>query len=439
MIAFFMALYAIIFPVLSNCLIFTVNSKLYFWLFIAVFLLLNIIAGMFVVNSRKVRLHFLCHGTTMLVSFCTTAPVSVIFHILVLLGAVQCEKRVLIYSIIYCVVCNIIIFVNGIVSVYLTSVQLGIKIRVLGVVCGFIPVANLFALGLIIKTTYDELVFENAKEKFNLARREEQLCKTKYPILFIHGVFFRDFKHLNYWGRIPSELEANGAVCYYGNHQSARAVKLSAEEIVKRINEIIDISGAEKVNIIAHSKGGLDCRYAMAHYGIADRVASITTVNTPHRGCLYAQWLLEIAPRGFKDTVAKAYNKTAKILGDAEPDFLAAVGDLTNEFCQEFDKNTPLPEGVFCQSIGSVMRSNSKGQLPMNLAYKFVRRFDGKNDGIVGIDSFKWGSKYTLLDMEIPSGISHADIIDLTRQNLKGFDVREFYVKLVNELKTMGY
>lgn len=45
----------------------------------------------------------------------------------------------------------------------------------------------------------------------------------------VHGVFFRDFEHLNYWGRIPAELQANGAVIYYGNHNSAAAVKDSAK------------------------------------------------------------------------------------------------------------------------------------------------------------------------------------------------------------------
>ena len=41
---------------------------------------------------------------------------------------------------------------------------------------------------------------------------------------------------------------------------------------------------ARKVNIIAHSMGGLDARYAIAKLGLADRVASLVTIGTPHLG-----------------------------------------------------------------------------------------------------------------------------------------------------------
>ena len=53
------------------------------------------------------------------------------------------------------------------------------------------------------------------------ARAGDKVCATKYPILMVHGVFFRDFRYLNYWGRIPAELEKNGARIFYGNRQSA--------------------------------------------------------------------------------------------------------------------------------------------------------------------------------------------------------------------------
>ena len=36
-------------------------------------------------------------------------------------------------------------------------------------------------------------------------------------------------------------------------------------------------------------------------------------------------------------------------------------------------------------------------------------------------------------------GISHGDVVDLNRENIVGFDVREFYVNLVADLKNRGY
>ena len=50
--------------------------------------------------------------------------------------------------------------------------------------------------------------------------------------------FFRDIKYLNYWGRIPAQLEQNGAKVYYGNQQSALGVKETAQELAERIRYI---------------------------------------------------------------------------------------------------------------------------------------------------------------------------------------------------------
>jgi triacylglycerol lipase len=36
-------------------------------------------------------------------------------------------------------------------------------------------------------------------------------------------------------------------------------------------------------------------------------------------------------------------------------------------------------------------------------------------------------------------GISHGDMIDLTREDYEGFDVKEFYVKVAADLKERGF
>lgn len=154
-------------------------------------------------------------------------------------------------------------FWNGIIRVYGTSLQIGFKWRMAGIICGWIPGANLIVLCKIIRIASEETAFESGKILLNREREQEQLCKTRYPLLMVHGVFFRDFKYFNYWGRVPKELERNGAVIFYGNHQSAASVKDSAQELAKRILEITGETGCGKVNIIAHSKGGLDSRYAI--------------------------------------------------------------------------------------------------------------------------------------------------------------------------------
>ena len=343
------------------------------------------------------------------------------------------------FGVLWAVLLEAIVFWNGMIRVYLTSVQLGLKHRVLAALCGWIPILNIWYLRKIIRITADEAEFETEKWELDTARAESEICKTKYPILLVHGVFFRDFRYVNYWGRIPKELQRNGATVYYGQQQSAAAVEDSGRELADRIRQILAETGCEKVNIIAHSKGGLDSRAAIAHAGCAPCVASLTTINTPHRGCIFAEYLLKKIPAAARQKIADTYNAALKRLGDEAPDFLAAVTDLTASACEARNAATPDAPGVFYQSVMSYCRKAQHGKFPLNMTYPIVKHFDGLNDGLVAVDSAKWGDQFTLLEPRGHRGISHGDVVDLNRENIPGFDVREFYVSLVADLKNRGF
>lgn len=390
------------------------------------------------------RLKF-CHAGCMILKiFCVTTTVAVLYLLAGFFGLIPGTGNVIenpsywLWRMLAVILAENIVFWTGILLVYTTSKQLGIRWRVLGILCGMIPIAHLVMLHIIIKTASLEVKTEKAKILTNEARREERICATKYPILLVHGVFFRDFEHLNYWGRIPKELEANGATIYYGNHNSAAAVDDSAGELEQRVRQIIEETGCEKVNVIAHSKGGLDMRTALAKNGLAPYVASLTTINTPHRGCEFADYLLEKMPDKQEEMVAAAYNKAAAKLGDTNPDFLAAVYDLTSEKCEQRNEVVKDQPGVYYQSFGSKLNNPLSGRFPLNMTYYLVKYFDGPNDGLVGEKSFPWGSSYRFLTVQGKRGISHGDMIDLNRENFEGFDVREFYVELVADLKKRG-
>jgi triacylglycerol lipase len=405
---------------------------------IPVFIFLNLFVGMKPTGTKRLRLKLCNHGTLLLTIFVCSLVPSLIWHIVLAFRTIPDTYIDLIWSILYCVAASAILFWNGIICVYCTSTQMGIKWRMIGVLCGMIPVLNLIVLTRIINITSDEVDFEIEKEIVSTSPALSEICKTKYPLVLVHGVFFRDSKLFNYWGRIPRTLKLHGATIYYGEHQSALTVRESARELASRIKLIVERSGCEKVNIIAHSKGGLDCRYAISEFGLAPYVASITTVNTPHRGCLFAERLLNAIPESVKNKVATVYNTTLTALGDENPDFLAAVDDLTAEACQKRNKLLTFPEDIFAQSIGSVMEHPRKGQFPLNLSYRYVKNFDGENDGLVGEASFAWGEKYILLRSKGTRGISHGDVIDLNRENIRDFDVRAFYSELVSDLRNRG-
>ena len=342
-------------------------------------------------------------------------------------------------GVLWAVLIEAVLFWNGMIRVYLTSVQLGIGTRILAALVWWIPGVNIWYLAKIIRLTGREAEFETEKWELDEVRAESEVCRTKYPILLVHGVFFRDFKYLNYWGRIPRELKRNGAQVFYGQQQSAASVEDSGRELADRIRAIMEETGCEKVNIIAHSKGGLDARAAISNEGMAPYVATLTTINTPHRGCIYAEYLLNKVPEAVREKVAAAYNGAVKHLGDKNPDFLAAVTDLTESACLARNAETPDMPGVVYESVMSWCRAARNGRFPLNATYPVVRHFDGQNDGLVSVESAKWGSRFTLLEPQGKRGISHGDVIDLNRENIPGFDVREFYVQLVSSLKQRGY
>ena len=333
---------------------------------------------------------------------------------------------------------ELVIFWNGIIRVYCTSVSIGIKYRAWGIAMGMITPANLVVLLMIYRKVRRECDFEVQKALLNKSRRDDQLCRTKYPILLVHGVFFRDSRLLNYWGRIPAELEANGAEVFYGEQQSAASIEASAKELAERIETLVQKTGCGKVNIIAHSKGGLDARYAISRLGSDKYTASLTTINTPHHGCLFAEYLLNNAPESFVKTVESIYNSAFRRLGDPDPDFLAAVSELTNSRCEEFNKNTPDMPGVVYRSVGSHAKCSKSGRFPLNLSYPLVKKYDGDNDGLVALTSAPWGEDFTVIHPTSKRGVTHADMIDLNREDIPGFDVREFYVQMVNGLKRRG-
>ena len=417
---------------------------------------LLLLAGFLYVNLCPIpktaptkRIDQLSAGCELLRLFLITATINVVWMLLWLPAAIRMAKGggffsglllvIWIIIAIPMVILEAILFWNSMIRVYLTSVQLGLKHRILAALCGWIPFLNIWYLTKIIRIASDEVEFETEKWELDEVRAENEVCKTKYPILLVHGVFFRDFRYLNYWGRIPKELKRNGAAVYYGQQQSAASVEDSGRELAARIRAILDETGCEKVNIIAHSKGGLDSRAAIAHAGCAPYVATLTTINTPHRGCIYAEYLLNKVPEAARQKVAAAYNATLKRLGDENPDFLAAVTDLTESACLARNETTPDMPGVLYESVMSYCRKARHGKFPLNATYPVVKHFDGKNDGLVSVDSAKWGTRFTLLEPVGKRGISHGDVVDLNRENIPGFDVREFYVNLAADLKKRGY
>ena len=382
------------------------------------------------------RQRVLIGGYELALAAITCFTLEVLAYCYVLLKGVEIGTHILVINALVCAVLLFVLLFNGVVRIFTCSGQLGIIPRISLLLFWWMPVVNIIILRKFLGISVSEYKYTVEKRRLNEDRKHEELCKTKYPILMVHGIFFRDWKNFNYWGRIPKELTDNGAVIYYGSHQSSASVEQCAGELKECILDIMQNTGCEKVNIVAHSKGGLDSRYAISCLDMGKHVASLTTINTPHLGCNYVGKLLEMIPKKTVLAIGKGYESIFTKLGDDSPDFFSGLKDLTDKECERLNGITKDIPGVLYQSVGSNMRSYSSAMFPLNMGYGIIKLFGGsENDGLVSTKSMEWGDFLGVLRPEGRKGISHGDVIDLTRKNIEGFDVCEFYVDLINKLK----
>lgn len=272
-------------------------------------------------------------------------------------------------------------------------------------------------------------------------------CRTKYPILLVHGTGFRDGGPLGYWGGIPRALEERGASVSYSGHDAWANVGDAAAQIVAGLGRALAEHGAEKVNVIAHSKGGIDVRYAAARLGIADRLASLTMVGSPNRGSRTVDALYSAFGEGFFRFLAVFVDSWFRILGDERPDFFGTTGGFRASRMERFNAEVSDPPSVPVQSFAGRMRG-PLGDVFLGLLNAVVGIRDGENDGLVSVESARWGNFRGVLDGMGIAGISHTHEIDGYRTNPRlrpceglppGSDtVRGFYVALVRELKERG-
>lgn len=268
-------------------------------------------------------------------------------------------------------------------------------------------------------------------------------CAAKYPLVLIHGAGFRDLKWPVYWGRIPKVLEQHGAVVRYGLQDCWASVETNARTITARIDEILRETGAEKVNLIGHSKGGLEARMAASSLGYGGKIASITTVATPHHGSKTLDRLYTRHKGAFR-LAAAAVDNWIRLVGDKKPDFLQVCRGLTTAAMERFNRENPDVLGVYYQSFACVM-SHPFSDIHLATANFILDRIEGPNDGLVSVASASWGENARVLRANTFRGISHLDAIDLrraplTRKTGAGVsDICEVYLEIAEDLKERGF
>ena len=233
--------------------------------------------------------------------------------------------------------------------------------------------------------------------------------RLRHPIVLAHGVLGFDEiavagRRHRYFRNIADRLGSLGAEFHHPRVPGTATVAVRAGRLVELVR---DLPG-ERVNVIAHSMGGLDARYAIARLGLAERVASLVTIGAPHRGTPLAEFSLSRA--------------TAKMLR------LAALADLTPQALERFNREVPdAAEVAYCSVVGWTRLSHTNPLLWPTHAYLSVR--SGPNDGLVPASSQRWGKVLREVQADHWAQVGWS----------LGFDAIALYEEILRELVGLGF
>jgi len=241
-------------------------------------------------------------------------------------------------------------------------------------------------------------------------------ANQKLPIVLAHGIARFDIlleilkKKLQvpeteigdlfqYFKGIKSHLESHGFQVFRPNQDFAGSVDLRADELRARVNEVLQATGAQKVHIIAHSMGGLDARHMIIDKGMTDKVASLTTIGTPHRGTVLADHVIDHGGFLLQEGLRPVIN-------------LDGFQDLRTGPCAEFNRRAEHEEAtnaVVYQTYSSFEELHMVFA-PLVPSWIFIREQEGRNDGLVSVTSQAWkreliandGRRKTVVQKEFP-------------------------------------
>jgi triacylglycerol lipase len=195
----------------------------------------------------------------------------------------------------------------------------------------------------------------NYQASQSTAKASTSYAKTKYPIVFTHGMagFIRvgtDQFGLDYFYQILPDLARNGANVWATRVSPFHSTEVRGEQLLQQVEDIRAVTGAAKVNLIGHSHGGPTIRYIA---GIKPQyVASLTAVGATNKGSPVSDLILtvrDIAPvletpiTSVVNVLSKAITWAQGLDPNSYPhDSLASANSLSTKGSAVFAQQYPL-------------------------------------------------------------------------------------------------
>ncbi|MCB1160256.1 MAG: lipase [Leptospiraceae bacterium] len=272
-----------------------------------------------------------------------------------------------------------------------------------------------------------------------------------YPIVLSHGILgFDDTQGLmnglvKYWGGMDDYLREQGAAVLTPGKTAMQGLPYRAQEQKEQILVWMAANNYSKVHIIGHSQGGLDSRYMISNLGISNKISTLTTLNSVHRGSPVADFVLDVLPDWIEPFVGSILNEFGKLIyGGGEQDVIAMGVSLSTDTLAVFNQTTPNVSNVKYFSYGSkinVLPTIIQHPImfvlyPITWAGGVFNGQGGDNDGVVPYSSQKWGTWKGGPSIPITTnGVDHLQATNFEWTGQLWYDVEGYYLKMAQNAK----
>lgn len=218
--------------------------------------------------------------------------------------------------------------------------------------------------------------------------------RVPLPIVLVHGAAgFQDIGPIDYFAGVQARLLDEGHVVYAAAVAPLDLIEVRAAQLGVQIDAILQATGASRVHLIAHGEGGLDARYLVSKLAFGDRVATLTTIGTPHHGIRIADVALGIVP----GPVAGAVDALVDLLFDGQQNVDGQLYQLTEQYAEEeFNVEVTPDSRVSYYSIAGVTNLLTLDLFRQDLCNPLLLptillTTDGPSDGLVTVESASYG------------------------------------------------
>ncbi len=244
---------------------------------------------------------------------------------------------------------------------------------------------------------------------------------TKNPIVMVHGFFgWGENPILPYFYHVADDLRARGYEVFTTRCSPVNSMENRAHCLAREVNEKYP---GRKINIIAHSQGGLDARYLISTMGWGDRIGAVVMISAPNRGTALADVVVKLVP----DFAVPLVDHIMNLLHTDWDGFVELTRDYMNN---TFNPANPDDSRVAYYSYAADAVSYIYPILVPT--HWLLEKLEGPNDGIVATASARWDTVLGVEDADHwavigqPAGISPFDYID-------------FYEGIAQFLKDQGF